>query len=118
MMIGIDLVENKRIKKALKNPNFLPRILTEKEIEYVNSYKNEVEHIAGFFAAKEAVMKALENCKQISFKEIEILHKSSGKPYVVLCKKAKEKFLSFGYKNIEISISQTQHFATAICFMQ
>ena len=35
---------------------------------------------------------------------------------VMLEKKAKEKFLSFGYKNIEISISQTRHFATAICF--
>ena len=34
-MIGIDLVENERIKAALSNPNFLPRIFTEKEIEFL-----------------------------------------------------------------------------------
>lgn len=117
-MIGIDLVENIRIKNALKNPDFLTRVLTESEIEYVSAYKNNIEHIAGFFAAKEAVMKALENCKKISFKEIEILHKGSGCPCVNLFGKAKEEFLKSGYKEIEISISQTQNFATAVCLLK
>lgn len=116
-MIGIDIVENKRIARALKKTGLLSRILTEKEIEYVNSFKNNIEHIAGFFAAKEAVMKALEECKQISFKEIEIFHKESGKPYIKLSGVAKKVFINSCYNKIEISISQTQNFATAICVL-
>lgn len=116
-MIGIDLVENKRIEKSLKNEAFIKKILTQNEIEYVNSFKNKTEHIAGFFACKEAVMKALEDCKKISFKDIEIKHKETGKPYVVLYGRAKEVFNFGGYSKVEISISQTQNFATAIAIV-
>lgn len=114
-MIGIDLTEVARIKKLLKKDGFLQKILTEQEIEYVNQFKNKEEHIAGFFSAKEAVMKALEDCKKIGFTQIEILHKQSGKPYVNLNGQAKQMFESLGKTQIEISISQTANFATAIC---
>lgn len=114
-MIGIDLVENQRIKKAMQSSAFIPKILNEKEIEYVNSFKNNIEHIAGFFACKEAVMKALKNCKQIGFKDIEIFHAENGSPYVMLYGKAKEIFDKSGYNKLEVSISQTQNFATAVC---
>ena len=39
-MIGIDLVENERIKKAMQGPAFITKILNAAEIEYVNSFKN------------------------------------------------------------------------------
>ena len=117
-MIGIDLVENKRIESALKDKDFAGRILTTNEIDYVDKFKNKVEHIAGFFCAKEAVMKALEDCDKISFKDIEILHKESGKPYAKLYGKAKELFLQKELKSIEISISQTKNFATAIALVR
>lgn len=117
MMVGIDLVETKRINESLKNKNFLSKVLTEKEIEYVNNFKNNVEHIAGFFACKEAVMKALEDCKKIGFTEIEVLHKSSGKPYVKLYGEAKRVFENGNYKTIEVSISQTQNQAIAMCII-
>ena len=100
-MIGIDLVEVERIKSAIKSsPKFVEKILTVSEQEYVNGLKNNVCHIAGFFACKEAVMKALENCKKIGFTEIEIIHKLSGKPYVKLYGNAKivfEKLLNLRY---------------------
>ena len=117
-MIGIDLTEVERIKNSLQNEVFLTKILTQKEIEYISQFKNKEEHIAGFFSAKEAVMKALESCKEIGFKNIEICHMPSGKPYVILNGKAKQVFESFNYTQIEISISQTQNFATAICFLK
>ncbi len=116
-MIGIDLVENSKILKALKNDGFINKILTENEQAYVNQFKNRVEHIAGFFSAKEAVMKALENCKKISFKDIEINHEKSGKPYVKLMGEAKIVFSECGYKGVEISISQTENFATAVAIL-
>ena len=115
-MIGIDLVEVQRINEAIiKNENFLYKILTQKEIEYVNSFQNKESHTAGFFACKEAVMKALENCKKISFTDIEILHKESGKPYIKLYGEAKCVFEQCDLNKIEVSISQDKNYATAIC---
>lgn len=117
-MIGIDLTEVERIKNSLQNENFIIKVLTQQEIDYVSQFKNKEEHIAGFFSAKEAVMKALEDCKQIGFTNIEIFHMPSGKPYVILNGKAKQVFNEGNFSQIEISISQTQNYATAICFLK
>lgn len=114
-MVGIDIIEVSRINKSLQSPNFLSKILTEQEINYISRYKDKVEHIAGFFCAKEAVMKALEDCKNISFQDIAICHRQTGKPYVKLYGKAKEVFDNTKCKSIEISISQSHTVATAIC---
>lgn len=116
-MVGIDIIEVKRIEESIQNANFLAKILTYNEIEYVSQFANKCAHVAGLFCAKEAVMKALEDCKQISFKDIEIAHKNSGKPYVILNGKALEVFNKSGKQNIEISISQTNTVATAICII-
>ncbi|MBE7075221.1 MAG: holo-[acyl-carrier-protein] synthase [Clostridiales bacterium] len=114
-MIGVDILEVSRLKKALLNEVFVKRILTQQEIEYVKKYKDCDSHITGFFCAKEAVMKALEDCHDISFKEIEILHKQTGKPYVKLYGKAQKIFDEKGYSKLEISISQTNTIAIAFC---
>lgn len=116
-MVGIDIIEVERITKALNNEKFLARVFSLQELEYAKKYKDYTSHLAGFFCAKEAVMKALENCKQLSFLDIEVCHCASGKPYVILSKKAKEIFDKNNYKNIEISISQTKNYATAICVL-
>ena len=117
-MLGIDIIEVERIEKNLQNPSFLQKILTEQEIKYVNQFKDKTSHIAGFFCAKEAVMKALEDCKNIAFKDIEILHYESGKPYVKLYGNALKVFENKNCKSIEISISQTKTVATAVCMFK
>ena len=115
MRIGTDIIEVKRIKNAIKNKEFLNRILNQKEIEYVLKYKNSVSHIAGFFCVKEATMKALKDCKKISFKDIEVMHNESGSPYVQLYGEAKRVYETLNAKDIQISISQTSNYATAVC---
>ena len=116
-MIGIDLVEVERIKKSLKNCEFISRILTKEEINYVNSFIDKEVHIAGFFAVKESVMKALEDCKKIGFADIEVCHNNFGKPYVNLYGQAKKVFNEKKYNKIEVSISHTKNYATAICLL-
>lgn len=116
-MLGVDILEVDRIEKALKKENFLNRVFTNQELEYVKNYKNIASHLTGFFCAKEAVMKALENCKKISFLDIEICHNRNGKPYVKLYNNALEILEKNNYKNIDISISQTENYATAICLI-
>ena len=114
-MLGIDIIEVERIEKNLQNSSFLQKILTKQEIEYTSQFKDKSAHIAGFFCAKEAVMKALEECQNIAFKDIEVCHLDTGKPYVKLYGKAKQVFDSKNCQTIEISISQTKTVATAVC---
>ena len=56
---GVDIVENLRIAKAIKNKNFLKRIFSKKEIEISKNYSNKTNYYAKRFAAKEAFYKAL-----------------------------------------------------------
>lgn len=81
--IGIDIVENKRIKRncSLK---FICQILTKKEqlIYKQKKEKQQLEFLCGRFAAKEAIIKAISKYENPHMLEIEILNDKSGKPTV------------------------------------
>lgn len=119
-MVGIDIIEVDRIDKSEK---FLEKIALEIEIEYINRSKCEslrFQRLASLFCVKEAVMKALGTgaSKGVSFKDICLCHEDSGKPYVYLLGKAQEIFKQqYKDKKIEISISHTEKYATAIAVL-
>ena len=83
---GVDIIENKRIQKSLKNKDFLNRIFTQKEIKKSKVIKKKVNYFAKRFAAKEAFSKALGTGirKGINFKDIEVRNDSKGKPFISL----------------------------------
>lgn len=89
--IGVDIIEIERVRQAIQNnKNFLSKLFTEKEIDYFISRNMNSEVIAGIFAAKEAVSKALgTGIRGFSFKDIEILRNELGKPEVILHSGAK-----------------------------
>ena len=74
--VGIDIVEIARIKKALKRERFVRRILTEREEVYCTTPMR----VAGRWAAKEAVIKAVG--VELLMKNIEILNNPLGQPQV------------------------------------
>ena len=78
MKIGCDIVENKRLSD--KSENFIDKILTDKEKQLYKT-RNNIEFLAGRFAAKEAIMKCLPNIEKYTFTDIEILNDEKGKPY-------------------------------------
>ena len=84
--IGVDIIEIERVRQAIQNnKNFLSKLYTEREIDYFISRNMNSEVIAGNFAAKEAVSKALgTGIRGFSFKDIEILRNELGKPEVIL----------------------------------
>lgn len=102
--VGIDIVENERIKKVL-NETFLNYLLSEDEIKIYRKYSGEraVQFVAGRFAAKEAVIKALAGETPVERKEIVVLNNEDGSPYVQL----KDYIL-------KISISHEKNYAVAI----
>ena len=81
--IGVDLVNNQRIKQSIKKKRFIEKIFSKKEIFYSQKTSNKVNFFAKRFAAKEAFSKALGTGLRggISFKKIEILNDKMGKPY-------------------------------------
>ena len=84
--IGVDLVNNKRINILIKNHNFIKRTFSKKEIFFSKKRKNKVNYFAKRFAAKESFSKSLGTGirENLSFKDIEILNDSLGKPYYVM----------------------------------
>ncbi len=80
--VGVDLVRVARIEKAVRRwgDKFLDRVFTGDELEYCLSRRRRYEHLAGRFAAKEAVIKALG--KRVSWKSVEILPGNHGVPEV------------------------------------
>lgn len=112
--IGIDIIEIERIKKAIKNENFLYRIFTRLEIDYFDSIKYNTNTIAGSFASKEAVVKVLgTGLRGFKWVDIEIVRDNLGKPHVKLYGNAKAIALEKGIDNIMISISHCRDYAVA-----
>jgi holo-[acyl-carrier protein] synthase len=72
VLIGIDVIDNGRFRKAMKrHPGILERVFTERERSYCLSRPNPPQHFAARFAAKEAVGKALGS-GVTSWQEIEV----------------------------------------------
>lgn len=113
--IGIDIIEIERIKKAVeKNEKFLHRIFTEQELLFFSAKHYQLNTIAGNFAAKEAVMKAMgTGLRDFKWVDIEILRDELGKPIVHLHKNAREIVEKQGISEIMVSISHSRDYAVA-----
>ncbi|WP_255547709.1 holo-ACP synthase [Crassaminicella indica] len=118
--IGIDIIEIERISNAIsRNDKFLHRIFTQKEINYFSTINYRVNTIAGNFAAKEAVVKALgTGFRNFKWTDIEIHRDTLGKPYVIIYNNAKKTAQDKGIKKIHISISHSKAYAVAQAFAE
>jgi holo-[acyl-carrier protein] synthase len=113
---GTDIIEIHRVEKVVKNTNFIKRFFTVTEQEYL--LKRNVESTAGYFAAKEAVVKALgTGFAGFKFTDVEIV-KVNDAPKVKLYGKAKEAAEKRGIKRFHISISHSKSYATAIAIAE
>ena len=111
--IGIDIIEIVRIQEAAGRwgDRFLHRVYTESELKLC---RKKPSRLAGRFAGKEAVMKALgTGVRGISWREIEILAEPSGKPLVHLYGKAQDKADGLGLDKLVISLSDSKEYAIA-----
>lgn len=89
--IGIDLCAIDRMEGLLSSGHSLRRILTPEEEAYVRSRgAGAAQSLAGLFAAKEAVLKALGTGLTIPMTDIVITHTDLGQPLVTLTGKAAE----------------------------
>jgi holo-[acyl-carrier protein] synthase len=105
---GVDITEVTRLRKAVERwgESFLTRIFTRTELQNAKTRVSLYQHLAGRFAAKEAVFKAAGDVR-LNWKDIEIINDKAGKP---LCRILNNK----GKKiNVFVSISHVKSYAVA-----
>lgn len=111
---GVDLVEISRFERLNPNikPRFLKRVFTPQELD---NCSDVTASLAGRFAVKEAVAKALQTgIGPISWQEIETLEGPAGEPLLALHGQAQALAESLGLKHWSISISHTNTIAIAV----
>ena len=115
---GVDIIQNSRIKKLIRNKKFILRVFSKNEINESKKTKNKANFFAKRFAAKEAFVKSigLGFRKGINLKDICIHNDKLGKPNIVLNSKVKKvlskKFSSNRFK-IFLSLSDEKDYSIA-----
>lgn len=109
--IGTDIVDIRRIKKALENPRFSEKFFTQEETRQT---KMRPSSLAGNFAVKEAVAKALgTGFSNFGPEQIEVLRRPSGAPWVRLHGEAQKQMALQNIDQILVSISHEADYAVA-----
>tara|TARA_Y200000002_G_scaffold382497_1_gene399755 strand:+ start:779 stop:1165 length:387 start_codon:yes stop_codon:yes gene_type:complete len=115
---GVDIIQNSRIKKLIRNKKFIFRVFSKNEINESKKTKNKANFFAKRFAAKEAFVKSigLGFRKGINLKDICVHKDKLGKPNIVLNSKVKKvlskKFSSNRFK-IFLSLSDEKDYSIA-----
>jgi holo-[acyl-carrier protein] synthase len=108
--IGIDLLEIRRLERALeRHPRLAARVFTEAEREYAAAHARPGRHLAARFAAKEAVVKALGLADGLGLGEVEIL---AGEPPGVRVSGRAAK--AAAGERIHVSMTHSREFAAAV----
>jgi holo-[acyl-carrier protein] synthase len=112
--VGIDIIEVDRVRKVYEHhgERFLKRVFTEME---VRQCRGKATRLAGRFAAKEAISKALgTGIHGVAWREMEIVQLRSGRPTVTLHGNAKRRAQLLGISAFDVSIADLNAFSIAV----
>ena len=121
--IGVDIVDNSRIAKSLKNKLFIKRIFSNSEILIAKMTKDKKNYYAKRFAAKEAFAKSLGTGfrNNLNFNDISIIKDKLGKPSFIINEKikriVKKEFKTSSF-NFFLSISDEKKYSIAYVILQ
>jgi holo-[acyl-carrier protein] synthase len=106
---GVDITEVRRLRQAVEKwgKEFLNRVFTQDELETAKTRGSLYQYLAGRFAAKEAVFKALGDAK-LNWKDVQILNDEEGKPHCVILNNNRAKKM-----DVHVSISHVKSYAVA-----
>lgn len=109
---GIDMVECSRMGELVGRygERFLKRVFTQAELAYCRGRRREIEHLAGRFAVKEAVLKVLGTGwrKGINWTDVEVTNEPSGQPRVSIRGRCREVADERHITDILVSISHIE----------
>jgi len=121
--IGVDVIQNKRLKNLIFSKTFLSRTFSKNEIKMSKKISSKTNYFSKRFAAKEAFAKSIGTGfrDNLNFKDIEILNDKKGKPFYLKSKKIdtiiKKKFKIKNY-NLFLSISDEKDYSIAFTIIQ
>ena len=121
--IGVDIIENIRIHKSLKNISFIKRVFSSSEILIAKKITNKKSYYSKRFAAKEAFSKAIGTGfrDNLNFKDITIINDKFGKPSFVVTNKiikiVKKQFKISSF-DFFLSISDEKNYSIAYVILQ
>ena len=121
--IGVDIVDNNRIKKLVKNKKFINRICSSKEINNFKKKNNKISYLSKRFSAKEAFVKALGSGfrNKLCFNDISILNDKKGKPFFLFNQKIRS-ILKNKYKlnkfKVHLSLSDEKKHSVSYVILQ
>ena len=121
--IGVDIIQNKRIKSSIKNKLFVSRTFGNKEIYFSKNTSDKTNYFAKRFAAKEALAKSIGTGfrNNLNFKDIQILNDKIGKPYYHKSKKI-DKIINKKFKvktyDLFLSIPDEKDYSIAFTILQ
>ncbi len=121
--VGVDIVENSRIKESIINNSFLNRVFTKEEILISKNIKNKPSYFAKRFAAKEAFVKSIGTGFKngINFIDISIINDKLGKPSFFITEKIRKiikKRFKINTFNFFLSISDEKKYSIAFVIFQ
>jgi len=120
--VGIDVIQNERIRESLQKfgPRFINRIYTEIETSYCNNCVDPGIHFAARFAAKEAAFKALGTgwAAGVKWKDIEVQRLASGKPELHLYGEALARATEMGSTRFHVSLTHDQLVSCAVVLLE
>ena len=121
--IGVDIVDNNRIKYLIKNKKFINRSFSKKEITISKKYINKTNFFSKRFAAKESFAKALGTGfrNNLNLKDIEVINDKLGKPHYLINPKIKKLIeIKKKTKNFQLflSISDENDYSIAFTIIQ
>jgi holo-[acyl-carrier protein] synthase len=114
LVSGIDMIETERIERAIvrHGDRFYRRFFTAQEVSFC---QGRVTSLAGRFAVKEAVAKALgTGIGDFKWTDIEVVCDGRGRPELVLHNQAHELAVSKGLTQWSISLSHTETHAIGL----
>ena len=121
LSVGVDLCGVSRMERAIENPRFLERVFTEEERRRIRERRGRAaaERAAAYFAAKEAVAKALGTgfSAGVMPGQIGVGCEDGGRPVCRLSGAAEEKMQSLGGRAVLLSLSHEGELAAAFAVL-
>jgi holo-[acyl-carrier protein] synthase len=114
--IGSEIVECLRIGRMVEQHGelFLGRVYTPREIRYCQSRKHATQYLAGYWAAKEAVLRCLgASHRGLNWTDMEVRDDAEGRPQILMCGTAKDRVQAMRISDVLLTISHCRAYATA-----
>jgi holo-[acyl-carrier protein] synthase len=120
--VGLDVVETDRIARALAlhGRRFEDRVYTAAELAECAERSDRAQALAGRFAAKEALLKALGtgSARGISFLQVEVVRRDGGGAAISLTGSAAAEARRRGVRHVHVSLSHQPGLAAAVVILE